>query len=45
MGINVVLALMVIGSFLVALPLHESGHALMASLLGDSTPRRKGGRA
>jgi Zn-dependent protease len=42
MGINVVLALMVIGSFLVALPLHESGHALMASLLGDRTPREDG---
>jgi Zn-dependent protease len=42
MRINVVLALMVIGSFLVALPLHESGHALMASLLGDSTPREDG---
>ena len=42
MGINVVLALMVIGSFLVAIPLHESGHALMASLLGDRTPREEG---
>jgi Zn-dependent protease len=42
MRINVVLALMVIGSFLVALPLHESGHALMASLLGDRTPREDG---
>src|SRR5947209_16953493 len=42
MGINVVLALMVIGSFLVAIPLHESGHALMASLLGDRTPREDG---
>ena len=42
MGINVVLALMIIGSFLVALPLHECGHALMASLLGDRTPREEG---
>jgi len=42
MGINVVLALMVIGSFLVAIPLHESGHALMASILGDRTPREEG---
>src|SRR5256714_3914302 len=42
MGINVVLALMIIGSFLVAIPLHESGHALMASLLGDRTPREEG---
>src|SRR5436305_9224868 len=42
MGINVVVGLMVIGSFLVAIPLHESGHALMASLLGDRTPREDG---
>src|SRR5205814_9429230 len=42
MGINVVLALMIIGSFLVARPLHESGHALMASMLGDRTPREEG---
>ena len=42
MGINVVLALMVIGSFLLAIPLHECGHALMASLLGDRTPREEG---
>ena len=42
MGINVVLALMIIGSFLVAIPLHESGHALMASMLGDRTPREEG---
>lgn len=40
--INVVLALMVIGSFLVATVLHECGHALVASLLGDSTPRNQG---
>ena len=37
--INVVLALMIIGSFLVAIIIHESGHALAASLLGDPTPR------
>src|SRR6266516_5733787 len=42
MGINVVLALMVIGSFLLAIPLHECGHALMASWLGDRTPRQEG---
>ncbi len=42
MEINVVLALMVIGSFLLAIPLHESGHALMASMLGDRTPREEG---
>ena len=39
MTINVLLALMVIISFLLAIPLHESGHALMASWLGDRTPR------
>ncbi len=37
--INVVLALMIIGSFLLAIIIHESGHALAASLLGDPTPR------
>lgn len=42
MLINVILAFMIIGSFLVAIALHESGHALMASLLGDSTPRSEG---
>ena len=40
--INVVLALMIIGSFLVAIILHECGHALVASWLGDPTPRREG---
>ena len=39
MTINVVLALMIIGSFLVAIIIHESGHALAASLLGDPTQR------
>lgn len=42
MSINVVLALMIIGSFLVAIIIHEFGHALMAQLLGDPTPRTEG---
>ena len=42
MEINVLLALMVILSFLIAIPLHEFGHALMASWLGDQTPRSEG---
>jgi Zn-dependent protease len=42
MEINVLLALMVILSFLIAIPLHEFGHALMASWLGDKTPRSEG---
>ncbi len=40
--INVVLALMIIGSFLLAVIIHEFGHSLMASLLGDPTPRSEG---
>jgi Zn-dependent protease len=36
--LDVLLALMIIGSFLLALPLHEWAHAQMASLLGDHTP-------
>jgi Zn-dependent protease len=40
--INVLLALMVVASFLLALPLHECGHALMASWLGDKTPSSEG---
>ena len=40
--IDVILAFMLIGSFLLAIALHESSHALMASLLGDSTPRSEG---
>src|SRR5581483_4803652 len=40
--IDVLLALMIIVSFLVAIPLHEWSHALMASWLGDSTPRAEG---
>lgn len=42
MYINVLLAGMVILSFLLAIPLHEFGHALMASWLGDQTPRAEG---
>jgi Zn-dependent protease len=33
---------MVVGSFLVAIVLHEFGHAVVASWLGDSTPRDEG---
>src|SRR6266700_6811606 len=40
--INVLLALMVVASFLLAIPLHECGHALMASWLGDKTSRSEG---
>ena len=40
--INVVLALMIIGSFLVAVIIHELGHVLMATFLGDPTPRTEG---
>ena len=40
--INVVLAFMIIGCFLVAVIIHEYAHALTASLLGDSTPRVQG---
>jgi Zn-dependent protease len=39
--INVVLALMIIGSFLVAMIIHELGHSLVATLLGDPTPRNE----
>lgn len=35
--IDVVLSLMIIASFLVAMPLHEWAHAQIASLLGDRT--------
>ena len=41
-GINVLLALMIIGSFLLAVTLHEFGHALMARWLGDRTPQAEG---
>ncbi len=40
--INVLLALMVIASFLLAIALHEFSHALMASWLGDRTPMAEG---
>ncbi len=40
--INVLMALMLIGSFLLAIVLHEFGHALVASWLGDPTPRAEG---
>ncbi len=40
--INVVLALMIIGSFLVAVIIHEVGHSLVATLLSDPTPRKEG---
>jgi Zn-dependent protease len=40
--LNVLLALMIIGSFLLAIPLHEYAHAIMALWLGDRTPRAEG---
>jgi len=40
--INVVLAFMIIGSFLVAVIIHECGHSLVATMLGDPTPRKEG---
>lgn len=40
--INVVLALMIIVSFLISIVLHEFGHALMATWLGDPTVRAEG---
>lgn len=40
--IDVILALMIIASFLVAIVIHEFGHALMATWLGDPTPRIEG---
>jgi len=40
--INVLLAVMLIVSFLGAIALHEWSHALMASWLGDDTPRSAG---
>jgi Zn-dependent protease len=42
MIINVLLALMIIASFLAAIALHEFGHALAASWLGDTTPQAEG---
>ena len=41
-AINVLLALMIIASFLLAIPLHEFGHAIVARWLGDSTPQAEG---
>ena len=40
--IDVVLAFMIIGSFLVAVIIHEFGHSLVATMLGDPTPRKEG---
>ncbi|HLI06655.1 MAG TPA: site-2 protease family protein [Ktedonobacteraceae bacterium] len=40
--IDVVLALMLMASFIVAVMLHECGHALMALMLGDRTPLNEG---
>jgi Zn-dependent protease len=40
--IDVILALMVIASFLVAIPLHEWSHAQVASWLGDTSPSAEG---
>ena len=40
--IDVVLAFMIIVSFLVAMILHEAGHAMVAAWLGDPTPRAEG---
>ncbi len=41
-AINVVLAFMIIGSFLVAVIIHEIGHSIVATMLGDPTPRKEG---
>jgi Zn-dependent protease len=40
--INVLLALMIVSSFLLAIVLHEWAHAQTASWLGDHTPRLEG---
>src|SRR5579859_6590820 len=40
--INVLLALMIVISFLAAIVLHEYSHALIALWLGDATPRAEG---
>ncbi|HWS85063.1 MAG TPA: site-2 protease family protein [Ktedonobacteraceae bacterium] len=42
MIINVLLALMIVISFLLAIVLHEWAHAQVASWLGDQTPRLEG---
>ena len=41
-AINVVLAFMIIACFLISVVIHENAHALVASLLGDPTPRNEG---
>jgi Zn-dependent protease len=40
--IDVIYAFMIIVAFLISVALHECGHALMASWLGDHTPRAEG---
>src|ERR1700676_590472 len=40
--INVILAFMIIISFLISMILHEFGHSLVATWLGDPTPRTEG---
>jgi Zn-dependent protease len=40
--IDVIYAFMIIVAFLISIALHECGHALMASWLGDTTPRAEG---
>src|SRR5271157_202859 len=40
--INVWLTLLLIASFLIAMALHEWSHALVASWLGDNSPRSAG---
>src|SRR5579863_8575225 len=40
--VNVTLAFMIIISFLIALILHELGHSLVATWLGDPTARAEG---
>lgn len=40
--IDVIAAFMIIVAFLFSVALHECGHALMASWLGDNTPRAEG---
>lgn len=40
--IDVILAFMIIASFVVAMTLHEAGHAVVAAWMGDPTPRLEG---
>lgn len=40
--IDVILAFMIILAFLLAIALHELSHALVASLLGDTSPKQEG---